>query len=373
MIAGQAGEAEADENDAGPGQQRAPVERVRQGLPEAEPKQHRRIEQGRVDEERHRDRDAPRRRGSPTPAPRSKAARGGSRRRCSGGCRTRSSRPGAKMSFRLSPAPPRRRRSRAAPEGRQVQPVAMGERQRHSDQRQERARDGVRKEPHRGRKGQHRRDQAIVGEVPAQMKGRHADQRDAAGAVDRVDAAARRPPAAPVALTSAASNSAASRTNSPSNSTGPVISTWSSSAPPFDDEFAARQAHRSLALREAETEAATTVAQAAEPQARVSPTPRSQTRAVTRHARRSRAKVMLAFSGNIGWTSIRAPHPAASTPGKVATKNTACGLPMLTAEAGPNAATGSPSGQSSSPASCPRPREQAECPPASRGGPMSTR
>ncbi len=68
----------------------------------------------------------------------------------------------------------------------------------------------------------------IVGEVPAEVVERHADQRDAAGAVDRVDAAAglrrpvgRRRPGAH----NAASNSAPSRTRSPSNSTGPVIST----------------------------------------------------------------------------------------------------------------------------------------------------
>ena len=63
-----------------------------------------------------------------------------------------------------------------------------------------------------------------------------------------------------------------------SSSTGPVIQTWSS-ASPFDDERAAGQRHRHRAcrcsfLRTAETAAA----QAAVPQALVSPTPRSQVR-----------------------------------------------------------------------------------------------
>ena len=102
---------------------------------------------------------------------------------------------------------------------------------------------------------------------------------------------------------------------------------------------------RSMRLRR---EAATSVAQAAEPQASVRPTPRSQTRAMTRSRAATSAKVTLAFCVNIGWTSIRAPQAAASTTARSATKKTACGLPRLTTEAGPSAESASPSGQSRS-------------------------
>src|SRR6185312_9876464 len=124
----------------------------------------------------------------------------------------------------------------------------------------------------------------------------------------------------------------------PSYSTGPVISTWSSeprhsmtSSPPGRRTFPLR----SMSPRR---DAATTVAQAAEPQASVSPAPRSHTSALTSSRARTWAKVTLAFSGKIGSASIRGPRSAASMRSRSGTKNTACGLPMLTSEAGPSSA-----------------------------------
>ena len=105
----------------------------------------------------------------------------------------------------------------------------MGERQRYADQRQKDARHAVRQEPHRGRERQERGNETKVGEIPAEVVDAHPNQRQAAGAIDRVDAAralARAFVRSPLpAHGAAASNKASSRTSSPSNSTGPVIST----------------------------------------------------------------------------------------------------------------------------------------------------
>ena len=122
-----------------------------------------------------------------------------------------------------------------APEGPDVKPVAMGKRQRHADQSEERARHDVRQEPHLRRERQHGRGKPKIGEVPAQMVDAHADERQAARAIDRVDAARgvliraviRRLARVPRSR-AAASNKASSRMNAPSYSTGPVIRTWSS-------------------------------------------------------------------------------------------------------------------------------------------------
>ena len=54
--------------------------------------------------------------------------------------------------------------------------------------------------------------------------------------------------------------------------------------------------------------AATAVAQAAEPQARVSPAPRSQVRITMWSRDTICASVMLARSGNIGWFSRSGPN-----------------------------------------------------------------
>ena len=169
-------------------------------------------------------------RGSPTPAPQRTARQGGSRPRCSGGCRRRCRAPGAKT--RLASGHQRRGRAddhEPSQEGAQVQPVAMGERQRYADQREEDARHAVRQEPHRRGEGQERRDETKVGEVPGEVVDRHADQRQAPRAIDGVDAAraiVRAFVDSPACVHgAAASMSASSRMNSPSNSTGPVIST----------------------------------------------------------------------------------------------------------------------------------------------------
>src|SRR5271167_3154036 len=215
--------------------------------------------------------------------------------------------------------------------------MAMGERQRYADQGEKDARDHMRQEPHRRRERQKRRNKAKVGEVPGQVVAGHSDQRQAADAVDGVDAAralargALRGFAAVHGV--AASSNASSRTNTPSYSTGPVISTWSSAG--RHSMISSPPGSRTVALRSISPrrDAATTVAQAAEPRASVSPTPRSHTRALTSSRAMTWAKVTLAFSGNIGWTSILAPSSAASMRFRSATKNTACGLPMLTTEA----------------------------------------
>ena len=72
-------------------------------------------------------------------------------------------------------------------------------------------------------------------------------------------------------------------------------------------------------------------AQAPLPQASVRPAPRSNTRRRSTSGASSWAKPILARSGNSGWRSSSAPSPATSTRPTSSTKNTACGLPMLTA------------------------------------------
>ena len=76
-----------------------------------------------------------------------------------------------------------------APEGPNVQPVAMGKRQRHANQEQERARHHVRQQPHLRRERQHWRGKPEIGQVPAQVVDGHAHERQTAGAIDGVDAA----------------------------------------------------------------------------------------------------------------------------------------------------------------------------------------
>ena len=65
----------------------------------------------------------------------------------------------------------------------------MSERQRHANQKQERARHNMRQKPHLRRERQHRRGEPNVGKVPAEVVDRHADERQAARQVDGVDAA----------------------------------------------------------------------------------------------------------------------------------------------------------------------------------------
>ncbi len=74
------------------------------------------------------------------------------------------------------------------------------------------------------------------------------------------------------------------------------------------------------------------MAQAAVPQASVSPAPRSQTRSLIASRPVTCATEMLARSGNSGWFSSIGPIRARSKlSGSCSTKNTACGLPMFTA------------------------------------------
>src|SRR6185312_17144182 len=97
-----------------------------------------------------------------------------------------------------------------------------------------------------------------------------------------------------------------------SNATGPVISTWSSlarhsmvSSPPGSVTCTLR----SVRLKRA---AATAVAQAAEPQARVKPAPRSHVRMTMCSRSTMCASVMLARSGKIGWFSKSGPKRSRS-------------------------------------------------------------
>ena len=78
--------------------------------------------------------------------------------------------------------------------------------------------------------------------------------------------------------------------------------------------------------------AATAVAQAAEPQARVSPAPRSQTRSLIRRGSITCATEMLARSGKSGWCSSKGPIRARSMASTSPTQKIACGLPMFTAD-----------------------------------------
>src|SRR5215213_3239178 len=104
-----------------------------------------------------------------------------------------------------------------------------------------------------------------------------------------------------------AANSAGSKTPSNSNATGPVISTWSSfsrhsiaRSPPGSVTVTLRPVLRSRA-------AATAAAHAAEPQAFVSPAPRTQVRTMMCSRDCTAQSEILARSGNIGWFSSSGP------------------------------------------------------------------
>ena len=92
--------------------------------------------------------------------------------------------------------------------------------------------------------------------------------------------------------------------------TGPVISTWPSSRHSIV-QFAAVDHHRRRAARSGRGGAAlTSAAQAPEPQARVRPAPRSQTRRRMRSGASIWAKPILARSGNSGSCSSAGPSCA---------------------------------------------------------------
>ena len=101
--------------------------------------------------------------------------------------------------------------------------------------------------------------------------------------------------------------------------TGPVIRTWSSfsqstwSLPPSRTISALRPVSPLRA-------AATKVAQAPEPQARVMPTPRSQTRRRMQPSPCTWATSTLVRSGNIAWLSITGPTASRGTAAASATK-----------------------------------------------------
>ena len=78
--------------------------------------------------------------------------------------------------------------------------------------------------------------------------------------------------------------------------------------------------------------AATRAAQAAEPQARVKPTPRSQTFKAMCAWEVTWASEIFARSGKIGWFSSKGPIFERSKASISSTQNIACGLPILTAE-----------------------------------------
>src|SRR5205807_6656425 len=78
--------------------------------------------------------------------------------------------------------------------------------------------------------------------------------------------------------------------------------------------------------------AATAAAQAAEPQALVSPAPRSQVRTMMCWRDATWQSEMLARSGKIGWFSSSGPIFERSYAFTSLTQKIACGLPMLKVE-----------------------------------------
>ena len=142
----------------------------------------------------------------------------------------------------------------AAPEGSKVKPVTMGERQRHADQGEEHARHNMGQKPHLRRERQHGRGKPKVGEVPAEVVDGHADERQAARAIDRVDAAR--------ALARAVVPAPLRRSRRRGFEQGFVESERALvfdraghqhmvvGGAPLDDEVAARQTHRPFAVHE---------------------------------------------------------------------------------------------------------------------------
>src|SRR6202011_3020620 len=92
-----------------------------------------------------------------------------------------------------------------------------------------------------------------------------------------------------------------------SNDAVPVISTWSSRSRHSIASLPPGSVISTLRLARFSRAAATAVAQAAEPQARVKPAPRSQVRMVMWSRSTMWASVMLARSGKIGWFSNSGP------------------------------------------------------------------
>ena len=347
------------------------------GLAEAEPEQRRRVEQRRMDEERQAIAAAPATRLAQAGASRT-AARAGSPRRCSAGCRTRSSaRARNRASAVTSAAAPATIASRLQNAGR-VQPVAMGERQRHAHQRQERACDAVRQKPHRRREGQHRRDQPEVGEIPDQVIGRHPDQREAAREVDRVDAArfSRRVGRRLLRRSRrgfeqrVVENELALELDRPGHQHVVVR------GPPFDHEFAARQADRRLRAISPRRDAATPASRRRPNRRRASARRRAPTPAPLTSSRAMiSAKVTLAFSGNIGWASILAPQAAASIARKIGDEERRVRVAHVDGCGGAQRREAVAFGPvQRRPAACPRPRARSGMSAQpSRGAPMSTR
>ena len=115
----------------------------------------------------------------------------------------------------------------------------------------------MRQEPHRRGEGQKRRSKSKVGEVPAEVVDRHAYQRQAPRAIDGVDAAR--------ALARAFLDSAALRSRRRGFKQRVVENEFAFEFDraghqhvivrnaPFDHEFAAGQAHGSLALHQPQT------------------------------------------------------------------------------------------------------------------------
>ena len=139
----------------------------------------------------------------------------------------------------------------------------------------------------------------------------------------------------------AASSNASSRTNAPSYWTGPVISTWSSAERHSIVELAARQAHGSLPFHQPQPRRRDQGRAGGRSAGEHRPTPRSHTRALTTSRASTSAKVTLAFSGSMGWTSILAPSAERIIR---CDEKPSCGLPMFE-EAGPSAFGPPPSGQ----------------------------
>src|SRR5690606_8373717 len=98
-------------------------------------------------------------------------------------------------------------------------------------------------------------------------------------------------------------NSSAANRPSCSSSTGPVIITWPSLSRHSISRSPPGRVMRTLRPVSPLRGAATATAQAAEPQARVRPAPRSHTLTITCSGLCTAASEMLARSGKIGWFS----------------------------------------------------------------------
>ena len=143
--------------------------------------------------------------------------------------------------------------------------------------------------------------------------------------------------------------------------TRPSASSHAMSSSPPSSRTVARRPHSPRRC------AATRTAQAPVPQARVIPAPRSHTRMRSAPSPARCAASTLAPSGNNGSVSTSGPSASRSTASASGAKNTACGLPMLTA-------AGSRSGPAERPrCSVSRSSARGMSRQPSPGAPMSTR